>query len=126
MSRSIVVWQVTLAIEESIMKIDTSPINQLVSRVFAQRRSLLRAAARDLARRLRRVRGDGAAATEAVAAAAHAEEEALSSIIEELSTGFWAMTGYLSTLEALFIEQLPQTTARMLTKSDAGADTHPP
>ena len=126
LSRTNGVWPVTLAIEESIMKIDTSPINQLVWQAFTQSRSLLRTAARDLARRLRRVRGDGAAATEAVDAAAHAEEEVLSSIIEELSTGFWAMTGYLSTLEALFIEHLPKTTARMLTKSDAEAGTHPP
>lgn len=120
------VWPVALAIEESIMKIDTSPINQLVWQAFTQSRSLLRTAARDLARRLRRVRGEGAAATEAVEAAAQAEGHTLSSVIDEISSGFWAMTGYLSQLEALFSERLPQTTSRMLTRADAGGGTHPP
>lgn len=108
------VWPVTLAIEETLMAQDTSPINQLVRQVFTHSPALLRATARDLARRLRPARAARTDTTEVVAEAAAAESEALSAVLAELSEAFWSQTRYLADLEARFNTHLEQTTARML------------
>jgi hypothetical protein len=107
-------WPVALAIEETLLAQDTSPINQLVRQSFTHSRKLLRAAARDLARRLRPARTSATETTEeAVAAAAAVEGEALSAILAELSEAFWSQQRYLADLEARFDEKLVETTRRM-------------
>jgi len=108
------VWPVALAIEESIIGKDTSPINQLVRSIFTVSPALLRKAARDLGRLVRPNRRSEDTAAEALAAAEHDEEEALSTILKPLSDGFWSQDAYLAELEALFFERLEQTSARML------------
>lgn len=112
------VWPVALAIEEAIITIDTSPINQMVLQVFSHSRALLRSTARDLYRRVRPHRRSDAAA-EVIAEVADDEKQALSSVVEELSDAFWAKRDYLSVLEATFWQKLEQTTARMQVSDDA-------